>query len=224
MARQGRLEALRVAVAIAHTYVGDLRVVLTTPDQRHVMLHNRSGGSGDDLRFTYTPANTPALSQLAGIAVAGDWVLTVIDRAAIDVGVLESWRLELILAGADPCRADREPGLQIPDNDPAGVSDSVELAAAGTVGSVQVTVDITHSYIGDLRVTLRSPSGTRVVLHDRSGWGADNILTTYDAASAPALAGLAGEAIAGNWQLQVVDLAGRDLGKLNRWGLRVVPA
>ena len=32
---------------------------------------------------------------------------------------------------------------------------------------------------------------------------------------------LRGEAITGEWKLQVADLAGADLGKLNRWALRI---
>jgi subtilisin-like proprotein convertase family protein/subtilisin family serine protease len=220
----GRVATVQVTVAIAHTYIGDLRVLLTAPDQRRVELHGRSGGSADDIRRSYGAVDTPALAALAGVDAAGDWTLSVIDNAGLDVGTLESWSIRLALAESDPFRAAREPALSIPDNRPAGVSDAVDISAPGTVRELQVTVDITHTYIGDLRVRLLAPSGREAVLHERSGGGADNILRTYNATNTPALAGLAGEPVAGRWTLRVSDHAGRDVGKFNRWELRITPA
>jgi len=61
------------------------------------------------------------------------------------------------------------------------------------------------------------------VLHDRGGGSADNIRATYTPATTPALGGLAqaGAAVGGVWTLKVADLARRDLGKLNGWGLEL---
>jgi subtilisin-like proprotein convertase family protein len=104
------------------------------------------------------------------------------------------------------------------------VTDGVDIHGAGTVRDVRVSVDITHTYIGDLRVILRSPSGREVTLHNRTGRGIDNILETYNATNVPSLIEFSGEPLAGRWILQVADLAGRDVGKLNRWELRLTPA
>jgi subtilisin-like proprotein convertase family protein len=87
---------------------------------------------------------------------------------------------------------------------------------------VTVSVDITHTYIHDLSVTLVSPAGTTVSLHHRTGGAADNIIADYTPATTPDLQNLRGEAIEGTWKLQVADLAGADVGKLNRWALRIV--
>ena len=49
---------------------------------------------------------------MVGQPMHGDWVLTVIDRVAQDVGVLKSWRLELtsVAVGvAAPVRTERQP-------------------------------------------------------------------------------------------------------------------
>jgi subtilisin-like proprotein convertase family protein len=221
--RDGTVESARVTVAIAHTFVGDLRVSLTAPDQQRIVLHERTGGSAHDLRRSYDAATTPDLSRLRAVAARGDWVLTVVDLATVDVGRLESWKLSLTLAESDPYRAASQPGLQIPDATPAGITDTVRIPGTGLVREVRVTVDITHTFIGDLRISLRSPSGRTAVLHDRTGGDADNILRTYDAAAAPSLAGFAGETAAGTWTLAVSDHAGRDVGKLNRWELRITP-
>ncbi|HEX5054089.1 MAG TPA: proprotein convertase P-domain-containing protein [Planctomycetota bacterium] len=221
--RQGAIAGIRVSVDIAHTYIGDLQVLLTAPGNQQVALHSRQGGSANDLVATYDLVTIPDLARFVGIDARGDWTLTVIDRAAIDVGVLRTWRLALTLADTDPYRAASEPGLQIPDDDPVGIRDAVDIGGPGPIHEVRVSVDITHTYIGDLRVTLRSPSGTDVVLHDRQGFSADNIIRTYEPATTPALAAFAGEPAAGSWTLSVIDLAGRDVGKLNRWELRIAP-
>ena len=60
-----------------------------------------------------------------------------------------------------------------------------------------------------------------MVLQDRSGGSADNLVRTWRASNHPGLAGLIGEDPNGNWQLQVADRARRDVGKLNRWRIEV---
>ena len=97
------------------------------------------------------------------------------------------------------------------------------LAAPGLVKSVEIAIDVTHTYIGDLKVTLVSPKGTSVVLHNHFGAGQDNLRKTYSASSTPDLEKLAGEPIEGKWTLKVADLAKDDVGKLNHWSLKIIP-
>lgn len=113
------------------------------------------------------------------------------------------------------------PGLTVPDNNPAGVSDTVNFTEQSTISSIKVSVDIAHTYIGDLVITLTAPSGTAVVLHDRIGGPADSIKQTFDLASTLALTTLIGQSLQGDWTLQIRDLASRDVGKLNRWKLEI---
>ena len=61
-----------------------------------------------------------------------------------------------------------------------------------------------------------------MTLHDRSGRGADNIIRSFERGGLPALEALVGEPAQGSWVLHVADLAGRDVGKLNRWELDLV--
>ena len=109
----------------------------------------------------------------------------------------------------------------IPDNDPTGVSSAIAIDQSGIARGIKVGVDITHTFIGDLRVELVAPSGQQTILHNRRGGSQDNLITTYDSASTPALATLVGQSIEGNWVLRVTDLAGRDVGKLNQWSLEL---
>jgi subtilisin-like proprotein convertase family protein len=120
----------------------------------------------------------------------------------------------------------RTPGLSIPDDIATGVSDSLVASTTGcTTASVTVDVDITHTYIGDLIIVLRSPSGTMVTLHNVTGSSADNIVGTYPTTlvvdGPGTLADFAGASPNGTWRLTVSDNAGADLGTLDSWGLHI---
>ncbi len=78
--------ALTVAVDIKHTYIGDLKVDLVAPDGTLYNLHNRSGGSADNIIKTVT---VNASSEVAN----GVWKLRVNDNANLDTGKIDSWAL-----------------------------------------------------------------------------------------------------------------------------------
>ena len=112
VAESGTVSRIRVGVNITHTYIGDLSVVLQSPLGRRAILHAQLGGSDDDLVTTYDSSTPGELATMVGQPMHGDWVLTVIDRVAQDVGVLKSWRLELtsVAVGvAAPVRTERQP-------------------------------------------------------------------------------------------------------------------
>jgi extracellular elastinolytic metalloproteinase len=217
---EGRIKRLTVAVEIEHTFTGDLLVTLVSPTGKTAVVHNRAGGSQDNLVTTFRSEDIPALATLLGDQAKGDWKLQVADLANADVGTLRSWGLEMNLeATTQTIHQEAAPGLAIPDNVPAGVSSSITIGQAGTARGLKVSVDITHSFIGDLRVELVAPSGQQVLLHDQSGGSADNLIRTFDSVSSPALATLIGQQTQGDWILRVRDLAAQDIGKLNKWSL-----
>jgi subtilisin-like proprotein convertase family protein len=221
----GTVRQVSVSVDISHTYIGDLRVALMSPAGTETVLHNRAGGGQDNLVATYTAASTPALATLGGQQVRGEWVRQVRDLANRDVGKLNRWSIEIGVVPAEgSVSGEASPDLDIPDNDPTGVASSISLSHGGTVREVKVGVEITHTFIGDLRVELLSPMGRRAVLHSRLGGGADDLSMTYEstAPSSP-LSSLVGQPCTGDWILRVADLAGRDVGKLKSWRLEVVP-
>jgi subtilisin-like proprotein convertase family protein len=218
----GRVAAITVEVDIAHTWIGDLRVVLVAPDGSEVMLHNRSGGNADNIRQSWTLESLPVLGALVDKATAGPWTLKVADLGKRDTGALRSWGLHIRPAAARLAATD-EAALAIPDNKPAGVTRRLALEGDESVQELAVSVDITHTWIGDLRVTLTSPEGTAVVLHNQAGGSADNLIRTWRSQEEAGLRVLRGQAAAGDWMLNVADLAARDVGKLNRWALDVTP-
>jgi carboxypeptidase D len=117
------------------------------------------------------------------------------------------------------------PAVDVPQaiTDYGTLVSEVEVTSAVSVDQVQVDVDISHTYIGDLRITLFSPSGTAVILHNRTGSGTDDIRGTYgdDLVPAEPLSALAGEPADGPWQLEIQDMAGGDTGTLNAWTLQI---
>jgi subtilisin-like proprotein convertase family protein len=143
------------------------------------------------------------------------------DHAGVDVGKLRRWDLSIQLASTRHIDQDSSPSVAIPDNDPAGISDSIDIKATGNISDIKVWVDITHTWIGDLRVKLATPAGGEIILHERSGRSQDNLIKTYSAENLAAINALVGRSAQGTWTLWVTDLAGRDVGKLNRWGLKL---
>jgi hypothetical protein len=73
-----------VTVAIVHTYQGDLKVDLVAPDGSLYNIHNRSGGSADNINKTVT-------LNLSSEPLNGTWKLRVNDNAAGDTGYINSW-------------------------------------------------------------------------------------------------------------------------------------
>ena len=75
-----------VAVSIVHTYQGDLKVDLVAPDGTVHVLHNRTGGSEDNIVQTVS-------LNLSSAVLNGTWNLRVNDNASGDTGRIDSWSI-----------------------------------------------------------------------------------------------------------------------------------
>ena len=215
------VSSIKATVDLTHPFIGDLRLSLIAPSGKQVLLHERNGGSANNIQRSFDATNTPAVGALIGEAVQGVWTLWAQDVAAADVGTLNRWELEIGTGSGALAAVQESPGTMIPDNNSTGIVRALAVAQSGTIRDIEVAIDITHTYIGDLTVALVSPAGTRAVLHSRSGGAADNLVRSYKSATTPVLASLQGESMLGSWKLQVTDLEAVDVGKLNRWSLRI---
>ena len=118
------------------------------------------------------------------------------------------------------------------------ISSVINFTGEGTVSSVSVsTVDITHSYISDLRIKLISPAGTEILLLDGICGSADDMnlgledggITPINCPPTDALqydpvdvfAQLINEEANGNWTLEIKDKFNYDGGSLNDWSLNI---
>jgi serine protease len=103
--------------------------------------------------------------------------------------------------------------LSIPDN---GAAVESSISVTGRTGNapsaLQVGVDITHTYRGDLVLDLVAPDGSTYRLKASSSDSADDLVTTYSVNAS-------GEVANGTWKLRVQDVAAADTGRLNSWKL-----
>ncbi|MCP3979687.1 MAG: hypothetical protein GY716_10230 [bacterium] len=121
------------------------------------------------------------------------------------------------------CAGELSADVPHPISDNSNVESVLDYGLPIEISEINVHVDISHSYIGDLRVLLTSPDGTSVVLHDRSGGGTNDLRTWYDTETAPvdSLSVFAGETAYGTWTLRVEDHAGGDTGTIDDWSLEI---
>ncbi|HSX61507.1 MAG TPA: S8 family serine peptidase [Tahibacter sp.] len=104
------------------------------------------------------------------------------------------------------------------------VTFTLDVADATPIESAVVQIDLRHTYVGDLVVTLRPPEATgagAIVLHDRAGGPAHDIRRSYDTTAAPALANVVGKSGKGTWTLEIRDAAAQDSGRLVSFGVRL---
>ena len=105
------------------------------------------------------------------------------------------------------------------------------------ISDISVTLNLSHTYDSDLRITLVGPDGTQVVLVDRRGGSGNNFTNTVldDEASVTIADGRApftgvyrpesllsafdGKSMQGTWTLWIDDLARADFGRINAWSV-----
>jgi subtilisin-like proprotein convertase family protein len=101
--------------------------------------------------------------------------------------------------------------IAVPDNDPTGIASVITVTEDRRILEVRVHVEITHTWIGDLEVSLESPSGTRVILHDHEGGTQNNLHADYQPEE------FNGEMSGGDWTLRVSDTKPINTGVLTGW-------
>ncbi|MEB8327942.1 M12 family metallo-peptidase [Flavobacteriaceae bacterium KMM 6897] len=106
------------------------------------------------------------------------------------------------------------------------------------VADVNINLDISHTYLEDLVISLISPAGTKVVLTSSSCGSLRNISATFDDDGSPfacmdnpaisgvvkplgSLSSFNGESLFGEWTLEIRDNAPSDGGTLNAFSLDI---
>ena len=93
----GTIAAIRVNADVIHSFIGDLSIAVVSPPDPRV-LRDRAGAGADDLPRAWTPAATPAMSDLVGRPFADRWTLLLTDHAGRD-----DWRLKPLASRGRPC-------------------------------------------------------------------------------------------------------------------------
>ncbi|MGB5035407.1 MAG: proprotein convertase P-domain-containing protein, partial [Blastocatellia bacterium] len=119
-----------------------------------------------------------ALGAFLGEDPNGTWTLTISDDAAGDGGAV-TWSLNLSTLAAPPVLANTMAANATPVVIPTTISTTtttIVVAGAGTyLSDVDVLTNITHTFCGDIDMTLTSPAGTIVTLTTDNGSSFDNV-------------------------------------------------
>jgi subtilisin-like proprotein convertase family protein len=133
--------------------------------------------------------------------------------------------------------------VSIPDGTSANVGGPVatsiiNIPANQMITDVNIGLNISHSYIGDLKITLKHPDNTPVVLVDRicnTSANSGIVATVNDSAAnvvcanpvtgsfspTQLLSALNAKSSNGDWTLELQDFWNADVGTLNSWSVEV---
>ena len=99
------IEDIEVTVNITHPWRNDLIVEVTSPTGDTAILHDRDGGSDDDITATYPNPDDSGLSagidllEMIGANGSGSWEIHVSDNEMQQEGTLDSWSVILSCEG-----------------------------------------------------------------------------------------------------------------------------
>lgn len=201
-----------------------------------------------------TDAGFSAIIETANVA-ANSYIST----STLNIGTVYYWRVRAkndCVTGTysitqkfqtqnDCMSATNSTSVAIPDGagvDSAGTpaTSIINITDNLTINDVNVTIDLSHTWIGDLVISLIAPDTTEIILFDRGCNSSryQNINATYDDAAAGVLdcansavsatviptnllSGFNGKNSIGDWTLKVVDWYTGDTGTINSWSIDI---
>ena len=131
------------------------------------------------------------------------------------------------------------PNVPMTIPDVSTINSTLVVPVSATISDINVRLDLTHAYDGDLVIQLFAPDATMVTLFNRRGGGGRDIrnivfddegATPIATGGAPftgtyrpevALSLLDGKNAQGTWTLRISDNEGEDTGLLNSWSLEI---
>ncbi|MFE7709585.1 S8 family serine peptidase [Streptomyces sp. NPDC057486] len=156
------------------------------------------------------PADTPAQVSAGLVAAASTGVVT-------SPGTGSPNRLLNVGSGTTTPpgpKFENTTGYTISDNSTVESPITVTGVTGNAPAALSVPVNITHTYIGDLRIDLVAPDGSVYNLKAYgTGGSTDNVITTYTVNASSEVAN-------GTWKLRVSDNAAADTGRINSWALQ----
>ena len=165
-----------------------------------------------------------------GLHYSSDYGFGQVDALAA-VRLAETWQTQHTAANEQKISVSSTAPVAIPDNDSAGVNDTLTVKEGVKIDRVEIDLEINHERYEDLIVTLTSPTGVtselvnRIPRNDPGEFEDEKYLpeeidgkdflytfsTTFDW----------GETGVGDWTLNVVDPANGNTGVVNNWTLNL---
>jgi subtilisin-like proprotein convertase family protein len=205
----GTVAQFFLSLNITHPFRGDLLVTLTSPSGTVVTVFNgQSTDSGDNVIFS-----NATTSVFNGEKAAGTWKLKVVDRAAADVGTLNSWSIKIV-GNCVHWSGSATPNLPTINNAAACTSLTVSTTG-GDSAAAHLDISGSHTFCSSLRGTL-AHNGTTVQAFPTGTFpqGSCNFSFTNRF-----VRGLTGDS-SGTWTFCIIDTDGfNDTGVLNTWAV-----
>ncbi|MEM8927639.1 MAG: reprolysin-like metallopeptidase [Bacteroidota bacterium] len=131
-----------------------------------------------------------------------------------------------------------DPPQEISSEGTPTVTATTFLAEDLRIADINVNVEISHTFLEDLTVSLISPAGTKVTLISKNCGNLNNIIAVFDDSGSPlecsgnpaiggivqplgSLSSFNGESTLGEWTLEIQDTAASDGGALDAFSLEI---
>ena len=186
-------------------------------------------GDGSKLTGLKSPAGTCAVKGevVKGIKADGSLLcVAAMDPSAlppdgldeVSNGLLTNQFSEVAVSGTTP--------LAIPDNNPVGIGDVIDVPDFGVAQGLTISADVTNSDTANLTISLIDPAGGKYVLWDKTAKGAA-VKTSWPSPTKTVSGDLSawiGKNPKGKWYIRVMDTAflnNGDDGALKAWSVQV---
>jgi len=250
---------------VTHIFSNDIGVTqITSPQSGEglgnedvtITIENFGTASASNFNASYSvDGGTPVVENVAGPVSAGattNYTFTTTANIS-DPGTYEFSASTLLAGDSDTsndtatktvvnlsCESETvSPNLPIGPGAGVVTTSIINFTEDFIVNDVNVTVNLTHTWVGDIDIKLVGPDNSQVVLFNRHGGSGDNLTNTTfdDAAATPIASGTPpytgtfqpdgnlsdfnGLASAGEWRLVITDNAGGDGGNLLNWTIQL---
>ena len=205
-----------------------------------------------DVNFTNIILNVPGLSvnqyQALGLSPATNYFWRV--RTSYPCGIGNYSTPSTFTTANIICSTSMSPNVPVVISaiGTPTITSTLTIADCGSLSYLKVNIpNLTHTWVGDLKATLKAPNGTVLTLFNNPSGGncnGDNLSVSFEddailtaenfvntCNNLPAISGnykpvtpfstIANSSINGVWTLTVQDLATDDGGALNNWGLEI---
>lgn len=209
ISRNGAVKDIKVNTKLSLTNDATISLSIKAPSGKTVLLKENAENTTLPTVF-----GGEVLADLIGEEAKGNWSITASDTTGGDSGTLDWWGIEL------DCEAYQNSisEIFIPEAESEKILTSTqECRFSGRVIDTHIDVEIAHPLIGDLIVSIISPSGKEVVLHDRAGGSQNHLKQQW---SGNSLDGLKGEKTSGTWTLKIKNLHSSGEGVLKHWKIK----
>ena len=175
---------------------------LTWRDVQHVLVETSRKNDASDSSWT---------TNGDGYLVSHKYGFGVVDASAA-VNLAAQW--SLVESEMNFSTGMQTVNLGIPDNSGAPINLSVNITEPLHLESIDVYVDIDHTYRGDVELILTAPSGMQSILTEKHS-DANNDYADWRFSTVQHW----GEDSRGEWILSAEDKGNGDVGTINEWGM-----